>query len=121
MVCGASGEFVLSGLVLVQSWHECAFLISLAIVQFFFVLDPIHELCSLSGIQLSENNFTYRLVFIFKSSKEDQMLQDLIMQYWFYFWTWLSRSFLTDQNRQVKIICTSQLPAPEGQTGGAGP
>jgi len=52
------------------------------------------------------------------------MLQDSlhkIMRYWFYYSTWLSRSFSPDQNGQAGIFCTSQVTAPTGQIGGAGP
>jgi len=53
--------------------------------------------------------FSYRSVQILKSCAEDQMLQkyDVLMRYWFYYSTWLSRSFLPDQNGRAKMICTS--------------
>ena len=56
------------------------------------------------------------------------MLQDLILRtrllvllrYWFYYSTWLNRSFPPDQTGQVEFICTSQVVSFIGQFGRSG-
>ena len=42
--------------------------------------DPINNVCSFSGIQISGNDFTYRSVFFCESCVEDQILRDLILR-----------------------------------------
>ena len=69
------------------------------------------RLCSQSGSQISQlwNYFTYRSLQIFKSC--DRCIKiwfwHTITQYWSYYLTWLSGSFLAAQNGQVEMVRAS--------------
>ena len=105
--------------------------------------DQINYFCSLTGTCISQKNFTYRSVQIFKMlfqgfyAPESDPLHK-IMRYWFYFsmrnWnlnmelehgtgtgTLLSRWFPSYQCDQAEMFCNRLVPAPTGQIGGAGP
>jgi len=72
----------------------------------------MNNVSSLSGRQISGNNFIHNSPQIFECCEEDQMLQDLIFRArlcgtGIYHSTLLSRLSLPDQNGQVKMIYTS--------------
>jgi len=88
--------------------------------------DPINNLCSLTGVCISQKIFSYLSVQIFKILFQGFYAPGSdpphkIMRYWFYFSTLLSRWFPPDQNGQAEIFCTRLVLAPKGQIGGAGP
>jgi len=87
--------------------------------------DPINHWCSRTGKQISGKYFTYRSVQTFEilfqglySPGSDPPHK--MMRYWLYYSTLLSCWFPPDQYDQAEIFCTSEVPVPRGQIGGAG-
>ena len=88
--------------------------------------DPIKNVCSFTGKQISEKCFTYRRVQIIQILFRGLYSPEFdpphkIMQYWFYYSIQLGFSFPPDQYDRVEMFCTKVVPVSKGHLGEASP